>query len=734
MLRFMAQKYKRGIRRRLTAFTAVSAVLVLFLLAFSFVALQTVVSFFPSYRIAGGMNEEVSLAGSELDKYISTHDPAIPPKVSELMNSAKSVQSSFVGTLAGSFKGLRNMLDEYATHLDKLDNSLKQTIQLEDKLYASGTALYGRSLEAVASSQSLGPSELLLLSEGMKSLQRFYFASREEGISAAASAFEKLGVSLRNAEMPGAAAIYEGLSSQASALLPLISQRNQMKKAAEAEITLLRALSGRAYIGVEQKVKSYSRMAFGVILVCSLLLVVTMVVLAYYFSGRLSKVFLAIVESVAFLRDGDLASESTNFKASYLNRRDETAEMLQAVIDLRSKMRELIPLIAQSSGDVLQASKEMSVAARKIADGANAQASSAEEVSSAMEEMAANIDQNADNAQQSEVVSQRVVEVLKDLLGYGEQNRQAVVSISEKIGVVNEIASQTNILALNAAVEAARAGEHGRGFAVVASEVRKLAERSGNAATEVVDLVEGAVKATKLTQTALDDITPKVETSASLSREVSVASLEQRTGSEQVNKAIQLLNGVSQENAASSDKLSAGAMQLADLAQHLREAVSYFQVEGKSKPVASSPHNAEPKKTDSRSKAKTSSATLSAEATRKLKVAEKPIPLAERKGRDKSEVKTLIPEEKPVVVNPEIPVERLELKEEQKQVVQPTPPLAQRKDSIEPIAVEPPVESTPVPEPKPEEPVIPKAKPSPKGGVVIDMSMGTASDADYESF
>lgn len=712
----MAQTYRRGIQRKLVTFTTVNALLVLALLSFSYISLKTVVNFLPSCRVAGGMSEEVSQAGAELERYIEKHDKSTAARISELMASAKSVQSSFVGSLSERFEGLRNMLDEYAAHLDKLDNSLREAVEVEPQVYAKTSQLYSLGQSLVKHAQGLSAGQMGELSDGLSALGSFYFEANPEGLSRSIPYFEKVNQALSASGLPQARE-YAEFVALANELHPLVVKRNALKETVEAEIALMQSLSDRAYIGVEQKVKSFSRMAFGVILSCTLLLVFLMVTLTYYFSGRLARVFRVIAESVAYLRDGDLTSESSNFKEAYLARGDETAEMLQTTLDLRGKMRELIPLIVHSSGEVLHAAQEMSVAAKKIADGANAQASSAEQVSSAMEEMAANIDQNADNAQQSEVVSQGVVEVLKNLLGYGEENRHAVVEISQRIGVVNEIANQTNILALNAAVEAARAGEHGRGFAVVASEVRKLAERSGNAATEVVSLVEGAVRATQQTQQALDDITPKVETSASLSREVSVASLEQRTGSEQVNRAIQLLNDVSQENASSSESLSSGAMKLSNLAQELQSAVSYFRVDRRSgsestikfKPVAVKSEGPEVTK------------------SKKAQKEEKPSRPEPRLAEKPKVAPTVAKPAKKAEAVAEKPVKAPQASAQQDGG---TPASAETSDR-KPRMPEPVVRvKTPVVEPKPEE----SKSTSGKGGVVLDMSMGTASDADYESF
>jgi methyl-accepting chemotaxis protein len=253
-------------------------------------------------------------------------------------------------------------------------------------------------------------------------------------------------------------------------------------------------------------------------------------------------------------------------------------ESLNKTIDT---LNELITSVISNADNIASASIQMSSSAQQLSEGAVEQASSVEEISTSIEEMNTNIQQNRSNSLQTEKISTQAAVEIIDSKESVLETVNSMKTIASKISIIGEISRQTNLLALNAAVEAARAGEHGRGFAVVAAEVRKLAERSQSAATEIDEVSNRSVATAQLSGEKLNQVVPNIQKTSDLVQEITASSLEQSSSANQINSAIQNLNNVVQENAATAEQMAASAEELNTQAEKLQDSVSFFTISGR---------------------------------------------------------------------------------------------------------------------------------------------------------
>jgi len=258
-------------------------------------------------------------------------------------------------------------------------------------------------------------------------------------------------------------------------------------------------------------------------------------------------------------------------------RRSDVDGLGIALETMLEKLRTVVTNATVSSNGVAAGAQAMSAAAEQLSQGATEQAAAAEQASSSMEQMSANIRQSADNAAQTEKIATKSAQEAEESGKAVNEAVQAMKTIAEKINIIQEIARQTDLLALNAAVEAARAGQHGKGFAVVASEVRKLAERSQQAAGEISQLSVKTVEVSQRAGEMLQALVPSIKRTADLVQEISAATREQNVGAEQINEAIRQLDAVIQQNASSSTEAASVSEQLATQSDELRGVIGFFR-------------------------------------------------------------------------------------------------------------------------------------------------------------
>ena len=298
----------------------------------------------------------------------------------------------------------------------------------------------------------------------------------------------------------------------------------------------------------------------------------------------------------------------------------ETASVGQAINRLMEKLRSIISHANSSSEDIADASSALSVSSKQVNQSSSAQADATSTVAAAVEEVSVSFSETATNARSAGKIVEKsragtenalivMAETVQNVNGIATLIRESDANVgrldesSKKIGgivkLIKEVADQTNLLALNAAIEAARAGEQGRGFAVVADEVRKLAERTSKATTEIAALIGDIQNHIGETVTGMQQANTQVAESLELvgrtetalhhigddSREVANnvqniidALREQDAAIQQIAANVEKIAQMAEENSAAAASSSDTATQLDRLSGALKGSAARFKV------------------------------------------------------------------------------------------------------------------------------------------------------------
>ncbi|MDA3835367.1 MAG: methyl-accepting chemotaxis protein [Spirochaetales bacterium] len=302
----------------------------------------------------------------------------------------------------------------------------------------------------------------------------------------------------------------------------------------------------------------------------------TVILALYILRRRMEEIVWPIEEASVYVHEVSLG-DLTGVLTSHGDCNCEVGVLVRSLTEMNVKLHEVVVEVKGSAAELALRAEEVNCSADIVASGTTQQAATVEELSVAMEEMSAIVSENASSARRTAEIAVAASEKMREGGVVVTKAVEAMTLVTEKITIIGEIARQTNLLALNAAIEAARAGEHGKGFAVVATEVRKLAERSQEAAGQINSMATHSMQTAGQAGQMIAELVDEISATTDLVRGIDAASQEQALTIKENVQAFYQMDQIIQKNSAVSEEIASISQMLASQATSLSATMSFFK-------------------------------------------------------------------------------------------------------------------------------------------------------------